>query len=67
MSKLEELAIKLYDHLWHSIGMTDEGAIQIGGDDVEITELIGLLNQIQQELKLKGYANAIGSVYMYQE
>jgi hypothetical protein len=67
MTKLEKLAVALYWHLWQYIGESDDWPIQVCGDDDEITELIRLLNEVQDELKLRGYANRIGAVKMYEE
>jgi hypothetical protein len=67
MTRLEQLAIALYDHIWQYVGVNDDWLIQIGGDDEQITELIRLLNQVQDELKLRGYANSIGATYVYHE
>lgn len=67
MTRLEQLAIALYDHIWQYVGVNDDWLIQIGGDDEQITELIMLLNLVQDELKLRGYANRIGAVKPYEE
>lgn len=64
MSRLERLAISLYGHLWENMGVTADWPLNLGGDDDEVTEIISLLNQIQDELKLLGYADGMGAVTM---
>jgi hypothetical protein len=59
MSKLEELTVELHNHLWRTMGVTDDWTIQIGGTDEDITKLIEILNQIQEEMKQKGYHNTV--------
>jgi hypothetical protein len=67
MSRLEELAIDLYGHLYENMGTTDDWPLHVGGDDGEVTKLIRLLNQIQDELKILGYADGMGAVVMNYE
>ena len=56
ISRLEELTWQLQTHLLENVGETDEWPIQICGDDREITKLIELLNEVRQELKVRGMA-----------
>jgi hypothetical protein len=54
MTRLENLAVALHDHIWKYVGAGDnDWLLEIGGDDEEITELIMLLNAIQDEIKLR--------------
>ena len=55
MTKLEALAVELHDHMWQNMGVTDDWLLQVGGDDEAVTELIRLLNELQDEIKANGY------------
>ena len=50
MTKLEALAVELHDHMWSNLGVNDDWPLQVGGDDEEITRLIELLNELQDEI-----------------
>jgi hypothetical protein len=55
MTKLEELAVELHDHIWSNIGVTDDWPLQIHGDDEAVDEFSRLMNELQHEIKASGY------------
>ena len=55
MTKLEELAVELHDHMWLNMGVTADWPLQVSGDDEATDRLIDLLNELQGEIKINGY------------
>ena len=56
MSELEAAAIKLHDLLWENVGVTDDWPLQVGGDDEVVTQMIRLMNELQDAIKASGHA-----------
>ena len=49
-------AIELHDLIWENTGLSDEWLLQVSGDREVVSDLIRILNGLQEAIKASGCA-----------
>jgi hypothetical protein len=61
MTEIERAAIWLHDYLWANMGVSDEWPIQMGGEDGAASNVITLMNELQEAIRKSPYPHKLYS------